>query len=142
MSATVMRLATRTISNVAKPNQPKKSKTPQKSKFTPPSVEEVTAFCQERGNSVNPNAFVDFYTSVGWKVGNKAMKDWRAAVRTWERRPQQVGARTASDAIASRQQKMRRQAAKRAQEAAEALEGEETRKAMDRELKQARRENP
>lgn len=53
--------------------------------FVPPSVEEVSAYCRERGNSVDPNAFVDFYTSKGWMVGKTGMKDWRAAVRTWER---------------------------------------------------------
>lgn len=62
-------------------------------RFTPPSVEEVRAYCQERGNSVDPERFVDFYASKGWKVGNASMKDWRAAVRNWERddrRPKQT----------------------------------------------------
>lgn len=62
--------------------------TPQKAprRFTPPSVEEVAAYCRERGNSVSPQRFVDFYAAKGWRVGNAAMKDWRAAVRTWEDR--------------------------------------------------------
>ena len=55
-------------------------------KFTPPTVEEVRTYCQERGNSVDPEAFCDFYTSKGWKVGKNPMKDWKAAVRTWEKR--------------------------------------------------------
>lgn len=55
-------------------------------RFTRPSVEEVRAYCSERGNSVNAEAFVDFYESKGWKVGNSPMKDWRASVRTWEKR--------------------------------------------------------
>ena len=59
---------------------------PKTKRFAPPSVEEVAAYCQERGNSVDPQRFVDFYTSNGWKVGKSAMKDWRAAVRTWEAR--------------------------------------------------------
>ncbi len=54
-------------------------------RFTPPSVEEVAAYCRERKNGVDPQRFVDFYASKGWKVGNQPMKDWRAAVRTWER---------------------------------------------------------
>ena len=54
-------------------------------RFAPPTVEEVAAYCQERGNNVNPEAFVDFYTSKGWMVGKNKMKDWKAAVRTWER---------------------------------------------------------
>lgn len=53
--------------------------------FTPPTVEEVRTYCMERGNLVDPEQFVDFYTSKGWKVGNQRMKDWKAAVRTWER---------------------------------------------------------
>ena len=54
-------------------------------RFTPPTVEEVRAYCQERGNHVDPERFVDFYSSKGWMVGKNHMKDWRAAVRTWER---------------------------------------------------------
>ena len=56
------------------------------SRFTPPSIEEVRAYCQERKNYVNPEHFIDYYTSNGWKVGKNAMKDWKAAVRTWEKR--------------------------------------------------------
>ena len=55
-------------------------------RFAPPSLQEVQDYCQERKNNVDPNQFVDFYASKGWKVGNTPMKDWKAAVRTWERR--------------------------------------------------------
>lgn len=55
-------------------------------RFTPPTLKEVTEYCLERGNSLNPMQFVDFYTAKGWKVGNTPMKDWKAAVRTWEQR--------------------------------------------------------
>lgn len=51
-----------------------------------PTVEEVAAYCRERGNRVDPERFVDFYASKGWKVGNQPMKDWKACVRTWEKR--------------------------------------------------------
>lgn len=54
-------------------------------RMTPPTVAEVTVYCRERGNSVNPEAFVDFYASKGWMVGKNPMRDWKAAVRTWER---------------------------------------------------------
>lgn len=54
--------------------------------FRPPSVEDVAAYCAERGNGVDAYRFVDFYSSKGWMVGKNKMKDWRAAVRTWERR--------------------------------------------------------
>ena len=58
--------------------------------FVPPTVEEVRAYCLERGNHVNPDAFVDFYTSKGWMVGKNKMKDWKAAVRTWEKDRQEA----------------------------------------------------
>jgi len=56
------------------------------SHFVRPSLEEVSSYIAERGNLILPDAFMDFYQSKGWKVGNQAMKDWRAAVRQWERR--------------------------------------------------------
>lgn len=52
--------------------------------FAPPSFEDVKAYCRERGNAVNPRRFIDFYSSKGWMIGKNKMKDWRAAVRTWE----------------------------------------------------------
>ena len=55
-------------------------------KFTPPTVDEVRSYCQERKNGIDPEAFIDFYQSKGWKVGKNTMKDWKAAVRTWEKR--------------------------------------------------------
>ena len=53
-------------------------------KFIKPSLDEIRAYCQERGNDVQAERFYDFYESKGWRVGNQAMKDWMAAVRTWE----------------------------------------------------------
>ena len=55
-------------------------------RFTPPTVDEVRAYCLERGNCVNPQRFVDYYSSNGWMVGKNKMKDWQAAVRTWEQK--------------------------------------------------------
>lgn len=55
-------------------------------RFAPPSLQEVTDYCRERSNGVDPERFVDFYAAKGWKVGNQPMKDWKAAVRTWEKR--------------------------------------------------------
>lgn len=57
----------------------------QNKRFVPPAVDEVRAYCEERGNNVDAESFVDYYTSTGWLVGKKPMKDWKAAVRTWER---------------------------------------------------------
>ena len=59
-------------------------------RFTPPTLEEVTEYCQERRNRVSPQKFLDFYASKGWKVGNQPMKDWKACVRTWEQRDDNV----------------------------------------------------
>lgn len=55
-------------------------------RFIKPTLDEVQAYCLERQNSVDPESFIDFYESNGWKVGKNPMKDWKAAVRTWERR--------------------------------------------------------
>lgn len=57
-----------------------------RARFTPPSVDDVATYCRERRNGVDPQRFVDFYASKGWKVGNQVMRDWKAAVRTWESR--------------------------------------------------------
>lgn len=57
-----------------------------KKSFHPPSVDDVREYCLERGNGIDAQAFVDFYESKGWMVGNNRMKDWKAAIRTWERR--------------------------------------------------------
>ena len=46
----------------------------------------MKAYCLERKNGLDAQSFVDFYSSKGWKVGNNPMKDWKAAVRTWENR--------------------------------------------------------
>lgn len=53
--------------------------------FQRPSLAEVTAYCLERKNKVDPEAFMDHYESNGWRVGKTAMKDWQATVRKWER---------------------------------------------------------
>lgn len=63
---------------------PKEPKEPPK-RFRPPTVDEVEAYCLERNNRVNAERFVDYYTSNGWKVGKNPMKDWKAAVRSWEK---------------------------------------------------------
>ena len=54
-------------------------------KFIKPSITEILAYCKERKNSIDPNRFYDHYESNGWCVGKNKMKDWKAAVRTWER---------------------------------------------------------
>lgn len=57
--------------------------------FVPPTVMEVAEYCVERKNNVDAEAFVNFYTANGWVQGKgKPIKDWKAAVRTWERNNQ------------------------------------------------------
>lgn len=57
-----------------------------KKRFTPPTATEVREYAAEKGYHLDADAFVDFYESKGWKVGNQSMKDWKAAVRNWIRR--------------------------------------------------------
>lgn len=54
--------------------------------FVKPTVEQVAAYCRERGNSVNPQEFIDHYTANGWMRGKSRVVDWEACVRTWEQR--------------------------------------------------------
>lgn len=59
-------------------------------RFIPPSLEEVRAYCLERGNDVDAETFVDYYAAQGWRLANgRALKDWKAAIRTWEKRVQE-----------------------------------------------------
>lgn len=51
-----------------------------------PTIDEIKEYCNERGNGIEAEQFYDYYESVGWKVGSKPMKNWKACVRTWERK--------------------------------------------------------
>ena len=62
-----------------------KSTTTKRKRFEKPTLSQITQYCLERNNNVNAEQFYDYYESNGWKVGKNAMKDWKAAVRTWER---------------------------------------------------------
>lgn len=53
-------------------------------RFTPPTPEQVKAYCLERNNGVDWDKWFNFYSAKGWMVGKNKMKDWKAAVRTWE----------------------------------------------------------
>lgn len=55
-------------------------------RFKRPTFEEVDQYCRERGNSISAQGFLNYYDSNGWHVGKAPMKDWKAAVRTWEQR--------------------------------------------------------
>lgn len=66
-------------------------KPPARHRFAPPTVDEVRDYCTEKGYTVDPNRFVDFYTSNGWKVGRNPMKDWKAACRSWASKERDKG---------------------------------------------------
>ena len=61
------------------------STTTKRKRFEKPTLSEIKQYCIERGNKVDAQHFFDYYESNGWKVGKNSMKDWKAAVRTWER---------------------------------------------------------
>lgn len=65
------------------------AKAPARSSFTRPTLLEVKAYCEERHNNIVPEQWYDFYEANGWKVGRNAMKDWKACIRSWERRRQE-----------------------------------------------------
>lgn len=56
------------------------------SRFTPPTLEEVETYCRERDNQVDANNFINFYKAKDWMIGKNKMKDWKAAIITWESR--------------------------------------------------------
>ncbi len=66
------------------------------SHFQKPSLEDVRAYCIGRSNKVDPEQFFNFYESKGWTIGKSPMKDWRAAVRTWEKREKEIPQRKRS----------------------------------------------
>ena len=61
--------------------------------FAPPSLSDVAKYCKERKNKINPEAFINHYQSKGWMIGKNKMKDWRAAIRTWEIKDKEAGAK-------------------------------------------------
>lgn len=72
-------------------NNNKKERVERKTKsvFVAPTVAEVQAYCDERNNGIDAEHFVAYYAAKGWKIGSAPMKDWRAAVITWEKREAQ-----------------------------------------------------
>lgn len=76
------------------------SRSPPKKCFQKPTVAEVAEYCKQRKSNIDPESFVAFYESKGWFVGKNKMKDWQAAVRTWERRDNQTKQARASPSFA------------------------------------------
>lgn len=76
-----------TIPRIDKTRLDNKESKPKKmtSRFIKPTIDEVVDYCRQRNNQVDANRFVDYYDANGWRIGKNPMKDWKAAVRTWER---------------------------------------------------------
>lgn len=60
-------------------------------RFMPPTPENVSGYCREKGYKIDAERFVDFYESKGWMVGKNKMKDWKAAVRNWVKQDKTSG---------------------------------------------------
>lgn len=60
-----------------------------KKNFKKPTLEEVETYCKDRENNIDAEKFIDYYDSNGWKVGRNSMKDWKAAIRNWEKNQQE-----------------------------------------------------
>lgn len=82
-------IPTDTQTTAPQPSSPKKQ-----TRFVKPTVEEVAAYCKQRGNNIDAAAFVNFYESKGWYIGKNKMQNWHAAVYTWEKRAKQEQERT------------------------------------------------
>lgn len=79
-------------------------------RFIPPTVDEVAAYCRKLGSTIDPQRFVDYYSSTGWKIGSHQMEDWKAAVRTWESREQgkkQIGRKSQETVIREKSENIR-----------------------------------
>lgn len=85
--------------NVNVNDKKKDTKVSKEKSFKPPTVENVREYCQEGGYKVEPEVFVDFYTSKDWMVGKNKMKDWKAAVRNWARNDKQPSPKAGNRAI-------------------------------------------
>lgn len=74
-------------------------------KFIPPSLDEVTAYCNERHNGINPATFIDYYEARGWKYGTgKPMVNWKAAVRTWEQKDKEQAGTQADQSLKAKKE--------------------------------------
>ncbi len=80
--------------NVKNVNNEKEVVKEKAKRFVPPTHDQVKGYCLERSNTVDPDRFIDHYTSNGWLVGKNKMKDWKAAVRTWEKNEKQSAPQT------------------------------------------------
>jgi hypothetical protein len=73
------------------PEEKSKSQPEKRAKFVKPTVEEIAAYCKDKGYNINARQFFNYYESNGWKVGRNAMKSWQAAVQNWSTRDKTSG---------------------------------------------------
>lgn len=73
------------MSEVPQKGHSAKGHSEKEKRFQKPTIEEVKAYCEERQNGIDPQRFIDYYESNGWRVGKTSMKDWQATIRNWER---------------------------------------------------------
>lgn len=78
-------------------------------RFVHPTIEEVTEYCLERNRGVDPERFYNYYESNGWRVGKNKMKDWQAAVRTWERNNYNNNNQRQNETLAERADRLARE---------------------------------
>jgi len=90
-------------------NQPSigESEEPKRQRFYPPSLDDVSAYCKERHNKVDPEAFIAFYESKGWMIGKNKMTSWKNAVLTWEKRENYGGAQRNGKTVIEQQYNQR-----------------------------------
>lgn len=86
-TTTATTTATTTLDCIGAERRP----TTTRQRFKPPSADDVRVYATEKGLTIDPEAFVDYYTANGWKVGKNSMRDWKAAVRTWTRKDKENG---------------------------------------------------
>lgn len=113
------------------------------SRFVKPTLDEIRTYCSERRNSVNPDLFFDHYQSNGWKVGRNSMKDWKAAVRTWEKNQRGNGngshQQTDNSAVGkvrrANEERERRNAQRQADGSSMGTDGQDVRPPLDQQLR-------
>ena len=85
-TSTTTSTSTTTTTSASASTKSMADKPPKREQFSPPSIQDVTEYCQEKGCKIDPEAFVAYYDSVGWMIGRKKMKSWKSAVVTWAKR--------------------------------------------------------
>jgi len=76
--------------NPKKPTLEREREREREKKYIKPTIEEIKIYCEERKNNIQPGKFFDYYESKGWMIGKNKMKDWKAAIRTWENNTEQT----------------------------------------------------